>query len=98
MAEFARPAGYLDKLLFAQRAIKTVPFPHDQKKRILELGEAMTELLLAVIARYFVSSGRRHTSCLSDWSSVVCSSDLCAAPSRSNGTSRNSSSTETAKW
>src|SRR5205814_7855331 len=26
---------------------------------------------------FFVSSRRRHTRCLSDWSSDVCSSDLC---------------------
>src|SRR5262245_62731496 len=31
-------------------------------------------LLLAV--RFFFSSRRRHTRCLSDWSSDVCSSDL----------------------
>src|SRR5262245_64800217 len=29
---------------------------------------------------YFFSSRRRHTSCLSDWSSDVCSSDLGAVP------------------
>src|SRR5258705_3932877 len=30
---------------------------------------------------FFFSSRRRHTRCLSDWSSDVCSSDLwCAAP------------------
>src|SRR5205814_5296530 len=28
------------------------------------------------ILRFFFSSRRRHTSCLSDWSSDVCSSDL----------------------
>src|SRR5437899_7454868 len=27
---------------------------------------------------FFFSSRRRHTRCLSDWSSDVCSSDLCA--------------------
>src|SRR5947199_10588014 len=29
---------------------------------------------------FFFSSRRRHTRCLSDWSSDVCSSDLFAAP------------------
>src|SRR5258705_3311002 len=28
---------------------------------------------------FFFSSRRRHTRCLSDWSSDVCSSDLCSA-------------------
>src|ERR1039458_4685491 len=31
-------------------------------------------------AHLFFSSRRRHTSCLSDWSSDVCSSDLCLRP------------------
>src|SRR5436853_5743279 len=30
----------------------------------------------AAVASFFFSSRRRHTSCLSDWSSDVCSSDL----------------------
>src|SRR5258705_5261218 len=29
---------------------------------------------------FFFSSRRRHTRCLSDWSSDVCSSDLCGGP------------------
>src|SRR5438045_7051812 len=29
---------------------------------------------------FFFASRRRHTSCLSDWSSVVCSSDLAPMP------------------
>src|SRR5437899_8218761 len=29
---------------------------------------------------FFFSSGRRHTSCLSDWSSDVCSSDVLMIP------------------
>src|SRR5205814_8028349 len=29
-----------------------------------------------IAARFFFSSRRRHTRCLSDWSSDVCSSDL----------------------
>jgi hypothetical protein len=51
MAEFARPAGYLEKLLFAQRVIKTATFRHDQKQALCELCEAMTELVLALIER-----------------------------------------------
>src|SRR5947199_1787518 len=31
---------------------------------------------------FFFSSRRRHTRCLSDWSSDVCSSDLCSWASR----------------
>src|ERR1035441_10952009 len=31
---------------------------------------------------FFFSSRRRHTRCLSDWSSDVCSSDLSASPGR----------------
>src|SRR5437899_8222541 len=32
----------------------------------------------SVVVRFFFSSRRRHTRCLSDWSSDVCSSDLSA--------------------
>src|SRR5262245_62412018 len=32
-----------------------------------------------MIVAFFFSSRRRHTSCLSDWSSDVCSSDLVAS-------------------
>src|SRR5205814_4802897 len=34
--------------------------------------------ILIVCRFFFFSSRRRHTSCLSDWSSDVCSSDLTA--------------------
>src|SRR5205814_2037046 len=37
-----------------------------------------TALLTAVVSGFFFSSRRRHTRCLSDWSSDVCSSDLAA--------------------
>ena len=30
-----------------------------------------------IVVVFFVSSGRRHTRFTSDWSSDVCSSDLC---------------------
>src|SRR5262245_66086508 len=33
-----------------------------------------------LIILFFFSSRRRHTRCLSDWSSDVCSSDLAARP------------------
>src|SRR5437899_7030544 len=36
-------------------------------------------LLISCSFFFFFSSRRRHTRCLSDWSSDVCSSDLCAA-------------------
>src|SRR5947199_10626173 len=39
------------------------------------------------LSKFFFSSRRRHTSCLSDWSSDVCSSDLGAA-SRLGGVRR----------
>src|SRR5205814_6011185 len=37
---------------------------------------------------FFFSSRRRHTRCLSDWSSDVCSSDLIAGKSRGGGQRR----------
>src|SRR5436853_4321418 len=53
---------------------------------VLLTDEAM--LMVAVIAEvrgclllFFFSSRRRHTRCLSDWSSDVCSSDLSRRPS-----------------
>src|ERR1035438_10666191 len=36
-------------------------------------------VLIVMFLFFFFSSRRRHTRCLSDWSSDVCSSDLCAA-------------------
>lgn len=51
MAEFARPTTYIDKLLFAQRVIKTAQFRSDQRQAIRELCEAMTELLAALVER-----------------------------------------------
>src|SRR5262245_62356727 len=40
----------------------------------------MVSLLFLSLFLFFFSSRRRHTRCLSDWSSDVCSSDLAAAP------------------
>ena len=51
MPEFSRPAGYLDKLLFAQRVVKAAQFRHDQKQALHEVCEAFTELVLALIER-----------------------------------------------
>src|SRR5205814_7774434 len=42
------------------------------------------DLRLRSIASFFFSSRRRHTRCLSDWSSDVCSSDLCVADDPEN--------------
>src|SRR5947199_6876759 len=39
-------------------------------------------LCLCSVSFFFFSSRRRHTRCLSDWSSDVCSSDLVAAIDR----------------
>src|SRR5262245_66343470 len=42
------------------------------------MGESIAEGTITKC--FFFSSRRRHTRCLSDWSSDVCSSDLTAAP------------------
>src|SRR5205814_3823250 len=39
-------------------------------------------LLTSLYIIFFFSSRRRHTRCLSDWSSDVCSSDLSPSPTR----------------
>src|SRR5258705_9544270 len=43
------------------------------KKRLLKWNEPMR---ISLQICFFFSSRRRHTRCLSDWSSDVCSSDL----------------------
>src|SRR5437899_8474866 len=43
---------------------------------------------MQVLDFFFFSSRRRHTRCLSDWSSDVCSSDLGAAAPRYGGACR----------
>src|SRR6266542_6707453 len=40
---------------------------------------------VAPICYFFFSSRRRHTRCYRDWSSDVCSSDLCAGRSSEGG-------------
>src|SRR5438045_4824519 len=47
------------------------------RNRILNLSRC-TKLFLYIF--FFFSSRRRHTRCLSDWSSDVCSSDLIPLP------------------
>ena len=49
--EFARPAAYIDKLLFAQRVIKSATYRTDKNLAVRELCEAMTELVVALIER-----------------------------------------------
>ena len=49
--EFARPKSYLDKLLFAQRVLKTAQYRSDQKQALREVCEAFTELLAALVER-----------------------------------------------
>src|SRR5471030_1914044 len=46
--------------------------------------------LTAVLLQFFCSSRRRHTRCLSDWSSDVCSSDLSPDGVTTFGTQSNS--------
>src|SRR5262245_63005673 len=53
----------------------------DAKLALHHLGEAFHVPLFRVLfSGFFFSSRRRHTRCLSDWSSDVCSSDLQGAP------------------
>src|SRR5258705_7198551 len=40
------------------------------------IRNALCGILMSCIIFFFFSSRRRHTRCLSDWSSDVCSSDL----------------------
>jgi hypothetical protein len=51
MPEFTRPSTYLDKLLFAQRAVKAAQFRSDQKQAVRELCEGLTELIAALLDR-----------------------------------------------
>src|ERR1035438_10839251 len=46
---------------------------------------------------FFFSSRRRHTRCLSDWSSDVCSSDLCSPTWRATTRCRSSASTTSSR-
>jgi hypothetical protein len=51
MPDFARPAAYLDELLFVQRTVKAATFRNDKNQALRELCEAMTELVVALIER-----------------------------------------------
>src|SRR5258705_5430462 len=46
---------------------------------MLGIGVDYQGVLIAHLSCFFFSSRRRHTRCLSDWSSDVCSSDLVRA-------------------
>src|SRR5947199_271583 len=47
---------------------------------------------------FFFSSRRRHTRCLSDWSSDVCSSDLCFSPTLRVSAAPKASAPHNAPW
>src|SRR5262245_38980311 len=50
-----------------------------------DLGDLVFEIAVVIRLLFFFSSRRRHTRCLSDWSSDVCSSDLGARHGESQG-------------
>src|SRR5947199_7101756 len=50
-------------------------------EEVLEVTQDVP-VLAALEIRFFFSSRRRHTRCLSDWSSDVCSSDLISPPAQ----------------
>ncbi len=51
MAELQRPTGYVDRLLFAQRLVKSAQFRTDPKLAVRELCEAIGELTAALLDR-----------------------------------------------
>lgn len=51
MAEIQRPTSYLDRLLFAQRVVKSAQFRADPKLAVRELCEAILELTTALVER-----------------------------------------------
>src|SRR5256884_5086400 len=62
--------------------------PASAEEALLEVGQAVVErvefvMVKPVLACFFFSSGRRHTSWSRDWSSDVCSSDLSPRPNAS---------------
>src|ERR1035441_5741640 len=59
-------------LLAARPAFRALHFQRSEERRV---GKECRSL-----SAPFLSSRRRHTRCLSDWSSDVCSSDLRSAP------------------
>jgi hypothetical protein len=51
MAEIQRPTAYVDRLLFAQRLVKSAQFRNDPKLAVRELCEAIGELTTALLDR-----------------------------------------------
>ena len=51
MAELQRPTGYIDRLQFAQRLVKSAQFRTDPKLAVRELCEAIGELTAALLDR-----------------------------------------------
>ncbi len=51
MADLTRPATFLGKLQFAQRAVKGAQFRADPKQAVRELCEGMYELIVAMLER-----------------------------------------------
>jgi hypothetical protein len=51
MAEFSRPAAYLDRLRVAERAVKSASYRHDPKLAHRELCEGLLVLIEALIAQ-----------------------------------------------
>lgn len=51
MADLTGPVSYLEKLQFAQRAIRGARYRHDQKQAVRELCEGVYEVVLALLMR-----------------------------------------------
>ncbi len=51
MSEPKGPAGYIEKLLFAQRVVRSARFRNDQKMAVRELSEGVYELIAALLER-----------------------------------------------
>src|SRR5947199_41859 len=66
----------VNELLVVEGVEVLEPGPHEVRVRYAANGVCHSDL--HVMTGFFFSSRRRHTRCLSDWSSDVCSSDLLA--------------------
>ncbi len=51
MAEPHGPTSYLEKLLYAQRTVRSARFRNDEKMAIRELSEGVYELITALVER-----------------------------------------------
>jgi hypothetical protein len=51
MSEPKAPASYIEKLLFAQRVVRSARFRNDQKMAVRELSEGVYELITALVER-----------------------------------------------